>query len=320
MPRTSKTITRAINAPPIKGATGPESPDSAPGSSVSGAVEDVSVGGGGGGRRRGLPTERFKRLEDQMRQLKKAQLRRRAGKQYTETVDEEGNVQVKVVQLDKIAPVPVKRVLAPVVIPPRLDDDLHYVERKFPKAAKQRAKLKETGSDIDRLRAEAVAATKLVNKANTDILRAEKRRDFLRNELANLVFQDDIMEKRRRRGELIEEEKERLEEREQEIRECVLVRGLVWFGLVGLVWFGSVGSGRGLVVGVSWTSQVGDGLGSVKRRCGVRLVDELFEPWLRKHCVLTRTCTACRCSALCVCCQVLSVHQDVGADAETHLG
>ena len=128
-----------------------------------------------------------------------------------------------------------KRVLAPVVIPPRLDDDLHYVERKFPKAAKQRAKLKETGSDIDRLRAEAVAATKLVNKANTDILRAEKRRDFLRNELANLVFQDDIVEKRRRRGELIEEEKERLEEREQEIRECVLVRGLVWFGLVGLV-------------------------------------------------------------------------------------
>ena len=170
-------------------------------------------------RRRGLPTDRFKRLEEQVQELKKAQLRRRVGKQYSESVDAKGNTKVNVIRLDKIAPVPVKRILAPVVIPSRLDDDMEYVERRFPKAAKNRRKLSETRNHVEKLQEEAVSWTKRINRANADVQRAEKKRSNLQNELANLIFQDDIMARRRQRGIQIEEEKQRLREREEEIRE-----------------------------------------------------------------------------------------------------
>jgi hypothetical protein len=169
-----------------------------------------------------LPTSRFKRLEAQVRTLKKTQLRRRLGKQYHETLDKDGNTQLTVVRLDKIAPVPVKRVLAPVVMPSRLDDDLEYVERKFPRAARNRRKLNETTSMAEELQERAVAMIKLINKVNNDVAKAEHNRDDKKRALENLIFQDDIMHKRAERGKLINKQKTRLSTTEIQIKNSSL--------------------------------------------------------------------------------------------------
>ena len=187
------------------------------------AAENSSRGStaptGASRQKKGLPTDRYKRLEAQVQELKKQQLLRRAGKHNVETVGENGEVKVKVVHMDRIPPVPLKRVLAPVVVPVRLSVDEGYVERKFPKAAKQRHHLKKTGEEIDRLHELVIAETKVVNRLNADIASAEGRRDALRNEVANLEFQDNIEERRQQRGSTIEESKARLADMEEQMKE-----------------------------------------------------------------------------------------------------
>ena len=168
---------------------------------------------------RRVPTERFKTLEQQVQILKRRQLSRRLGKDYQETVDENGKKQITVVRLDKIAPVPVKRVLAPVVIPPRLDDDLEYVERKFPKAAKKRRMLNETSDEIERLREDLVALTKEMNLTQAKVTETEIKTQHQKRELENLLFQDDIMQQRVERGRKIQALKDRLQHSEEQAQE-----------------------------------------------------------------------------------------------------
>ena len=189
-----------------------------------------------GSARRGLPTQRIERLEAQARSIRKAQLRRRQARREHEMRGFEADTgsagtarrrrrarlaanQQTEAGGPRVAQAAKQWGLDSGQLPTKLDDDEGYVERRFPRAAKQRRALAETAAQIRRLQGEVTTLRKRINLVNADVHKAEKRRDTLQDELSRIVVEDDIEEQRRNRGLLIEVQKARLQECEEKIRD-----------------------------------------------------------------------------------------------------